>query len=356
MADESVDDGLPLKDLTRLVRDLSEPSRAIYWSNLVGGLVVAALGVYLSRPFPGAILSGSPVAICGFVVAVLAIYRITYFNHEIAHQARKLPGFALAWNATVGVPLLIPSFLYSDHRNHHSLDGFGSDSDVEYFPPEMRGFKGAVALVVLSFLLPFAYVIRFAVLAPAAWISRRIRTWVDTRASSLGILGLSRRAPPTASERPSWRRQELACFVYLVVVAAVLIVRRPAVAMAVHFYALFVAILLLHSVRIMAAHRYESELYPQGRVGQLLDSFNFTRNPVVTRLMAPLGFHLHALHHLFPNIPFHHMPEAHRRLAAALPADSPYHAAEAPSFFAAVAAFIARRPRTVARLHGAAAE
>ncbi len=356
MPAEPMDEGLPLKKLTRLVRDLTEPSPAIYWGNLAGGLLVAALGVYASRPFPGAILSGSPVAIVGFVAAVFAVYRITYFNHEIAHQARKLPGFELAWNVTVGVPLLIPSFLYSDHRNHHSLDGFGTDSDVEYFPPDLRGPKGALALLALSFLLPFAYLIRFAMLAPAAWVSPSARIWVDTRASSLGILGLSRRAPPTASERPAWRRQEVACFLYLVVIAAALVMRRPAAAMVAQFYVLFVAVLFLHSLRIMVGHRYETEKYPHGRVGQILDSFNFTRNPFVTKLMAPLGFHLHALHHLFPNIPFHHMPEAHRRIMAALPADSPYHAVEARSFFTELMRFMVRRAAPSAGLDRVIAE
>ena len=52
---------------------------------------------------------------------------------------------------------------------------------------------------------------------------------------------------------------------------------------------------------------------------------------------------LHALHHLFPMIPFHNMPEAHRRISAALPAGSPYHAAEARSFFAEVGRFMVRR-------------
>jgi len=356
MPAEPTDGGLPLKELTRLVRDLTEPSPAVYWSNLVGGLAIAGLGVYLSRPFPAAILAGSPVAILGFIAAAFAIYRLTYFNHEIAHQARKLPGFELAWNVTIGVPLLIPSYLYSDHRNHHSLEGFGTDSDVEYFPPEMRGLKGTAALIALCFLLPVVYVVRFAVLAPAAWLSPRIRQWVDTRASSLGILGLSRRAPPTAAERPSWRGQELACFLYLLVLATAFLTRRPPAGMILHVYALFVVVLFLHSMRVMVGHRYETEKYPQGRIGQILDSYNFTRNPVVTRLMAPLGFDLHALHHLFPNIPFHNMPEAHRRITAALPTDSAYHAAEARSYFAEVARFVLRRPEPTRDLGRAPAE
>jgi fatty acid desaturase len=44
-------------------------------------------------------------------------------------------------------------------------------------------------------------------------------------------------------------------------------------------------------------------------------------------LWAPVGLRFHALHHLLPGVPYHHLLEAHRRLVAALGADSPYHRA-----------------------------
>jgi fatty acid desaturase len=38
----------------------------------------------------------------------------------------------------------------------------------------------------------------------------------------------------------------------------------------------------------------------------------------------PVGLRFHALHHLFPSLPYHNLAAAHARLMAALPADSPY--------------------------------
>jgi fatty acid desaturase len=345
---ELEDNRLPLKELTRLVRDLQQPRASIYWADLIACAALAGAGFYLSMPFPDAILHGSPAAIGGFVLAVLALYRASYFNHELSHHARQLPGFEIGWNALIGVPLLIPSFLYSDHRNHHSVRGFGTGDDVEYFTPGMRGFRGAAALLAACFVLPFIYVARFSVLLIAAWVSPRVRRWVDMRASSLGILGLSRRATPTLAERRVWRIQEFACGAYLLVSGILLLTGAVPWMNVVHLYAVIVALLVLHGIRIMVGHRYESDGKPRDRVDQVLDSFNFTSR-IPTTILAPLGFNLHALHHLFPHIPYHNMPEAHRRIIAALPPDSLYHSVAAPSYFAEVVRFLLRREADAVR-------
>ena len=330
-----------IKQLGLLVRDLNKPSPLIYWTDLAVCLALTNIGLLLSRPFPDQILAGSPVAILGLFLAAFALFRASYFNHELAHHARELRGFDIAWNLTVGIPLLIPSYLYSDHLNHHSVKGFATHTDVEYFSPGLRGARGVALLVVASFLLPFMYAIRFLLVAPAAWLSPAVRQWADTRASSLGILGLSRRPPPAAKERFSWRIQELACFVYLVASMVALASGLLPFNFVLQFYTVIVILLFVHGIRIMVGHRYEVE-GSNDRIEQVLDSFNFTGNRPVAVLMAPLGFHLHALHHLFPKIPYHHMPEAHRRVSAALPANSFYHSVETGSYFAAVARFIVR--------------
>jgi fatty acid desaturase len=336
------DDRLPISELTLLVRDLQAPRAGIFWTDLVCCMLTVQIGLYLSAPFPDAFVRSFPIAMTGFVLAVLALYRASYFNHELAHHARRLPGFEIAWNLGVGIPLLIPSFLYSDHRNHHSDHSFGTDSDAEYLPPGLRNMRGAAALLALAFLLPLIYLVRFAVLAPAAWLVPAVRQWVDVRASGIGLLGLSRRVPPTDSERPIWRVQEAACFCYLVAIAAGLLIGLIPIELAFQFYSITATMLVLHGFRIMAGHRYASKGGVHNRLEQVLDSFNFTHNRPLTWLLVPLGFHLHALHHLFPNIPYHNLPEAHRRIAAALPSNSIYHTVESTSYFAELACFMLR--------------
>ncbi|HVW36766.1 MAG TPA: fatty acid desaturase, partial [Pirellulales bacterium] len=69
---------------------------------------------------------------------------------------------------------------------------------------------------------------------------------------------------------------------------------------------------------------------------QLIDSLNYPRRPWISALWGPVGLRFHALHHLFPSMPYHSLPEAHRRLMAQLPANSPYRQTECPSLTAAL--------------------
>ena len=60
-----------------------------------------------------------------------------------------------------------------------------------------------------------------------------------------------------------------------------------------------------------------------------VDSVNVGSHPWISEVWGPVGTRLHALHHLFPSMPYHLLPEAHRRLKEQLPEDSLYRQAEA---------------------------
>jgi fatty acid desaturase len=70
---------------------------------------------------------------------------------------------------------------------------------------------------------------------------------------------------------------------------------------------------------------------------QLEDSINLPGQPLLTELLFPVGLRFHALHHLFPTLPYHALPTAHRRLMARMPEDSPYRRTVAQSFLGVVA-------------------
>ena len=107
-------------------------------------------------------------------------------------------------------------------------------------------------------------------------------------------------------------------------------------------YFLSVFILTLNNFRTLGAHRYTN---PGGEVSflaQMLDSVNYPNWPLVSELLMPVGLRFHGLHHVFPSLPYHNLPAAHRRLMAELPADSPYRQTVSPGLLAAVAQLCAQ--------------
>ena len=60
---------------------------------------------------------------------------------------------------------------------------------------------------------------------------------------------------------------------------------------------------------------------------QFLDSVNVPPPGYAAEIWAPVGLRYHALHHLMPSMPYHSLPEAHRRLARELGTSSTYHGA-----------------------------
>ena len=74
---------------------------------------------------------------------------------------------------------------------------------------------------------------------------------------------------------------------------------------------------------------------------QLEDSVNIEGHWFWTELFFPLGLRYHALHHLFPSIPYYNLGRAHRRLMATLPEDSAYRATVYPSYWSVVRELLA---------------
>jgi fatty acid desaturase len=87
-------------------------------------------------------------------------------------------------------------------------------------------------------------------------------------------------------------------------------------------------------------HGYAHRGPAVGLEAMLLDSINVTRPSVWGRVWSPLNTRYHALHHLYPSLPYHALPEAHDRLMAALPAGHPYRRVNQPTYPRAFGALI----------------
>jgi fatty acid desaturase len=116
-------------------------------------------------------------------------------------------------------------------------------------------------------------------------------------------------------------------------------------------YATGFFIAMLNNIRTLGAHRFINDGRELTFVEQLLDSVNYPRFSIIAEMWGPVGLRFHALHHLFPSLPYHNLGRAHKALMAELPADSPYRQTNSDSLRQSLArlwraSLVARKART----------
>lgn len=313
------DDKAMLRAAVSLTRDIAEARPSIYWPDML----VSALVGYAA--LAGAILvSNTALAIGLGVIAALALYRALLFIHELTHIHRDaLPGFRTAWNLVVGIPLLMPSFMYDGvHQLHHSRTRYGTGDDPEYLPLALMKPWSLPLFLVTSILLPPALLVRSAILVPLGAVIPPLRTLVWERLSSLSINpSFRRRAPEGAFARSVlWQEAGASAWAIALLAASFAYGWRPlAIALVVVSFAA-----VLNQLRTLVAHLWENEGEAMTVTAQYLDSVNVPPPGTFPALWAPVGLRYHALHHLLPSMPYHSLAEAHRRLSAHLGVEGTY--------------------------------
>ena len=314
--------------LRRLVSDLSHRKMWIYWTDFLTSLFAGYLAFVLfplARPFT--LRAG-----LAFAVSVFALYRAVIFIHEIAHMPRyEFIAFRLTWNLLCGIPLLVPSFLYEMHYQHHSRQTYGSADDGEYLSFARLPRRVAVLYVLVSFLAAPVLVARFLVLAPLRWIYPRLNRFVLTRASALAIDGEYVR--PLEPGRIPWRwvLQEAACFAWCALIGGLTLSGHIPAGRLLEAAAVVTTVVLINSLRTLGAHRYHGSGEPMSFAEQVRDSNDFPS--VLAELWAPVGLRYHAMHHLFPQLPYHALPEARRRVLAWSGSQNPIRESARDSLF-----------------------
>ncbi|HYP13278.1 MAG TPA: fatty acid desaturase [Bryobacteraceae bacterium] len=306
-----------------LVQDLHKPEPWIFWSDLVFTATVAW------GAFVAAGLLGSLWSLAALAIASAAFYRGLCFIHELTHlKTRALPGFETAWNLLFGAPLLLPSFVYVGvHQDHHKLSTYGTEQDPEYMPFAQSDIRTLV-FTLHSILLPVFQVLRFVVISPVALLVPPLHRWVAVHASALSMnVNYKRSISPSLNR--SMRLWECLILGLWIPAVAGMYMGVFSWRLLISWYAVTATTSLVNTLRTLGAHNYESSGEPLDRNGQLLDSIDTPGN-VFTELWAPVGLRYHALHHYFPGIPYHNLPEAHRRLIQGLPGDASYRATLSP--------------------------
>ena len=319
------DDRAMLRAARDLTKDLAEARAAIYWPDMIGS---ALLGY---TALAGAILiTNAFLAALSAVVAALALYRALLFIHELTHIHRDaLPGFRLAWNLSVGIPMLTPSFMYEGvHTLHHKRTQYGTVEDPEYLPLALMKPWSLPLFVVVALLAPAALLFRFAVLVPLGAIVPPVRNALWERASSLSINPAFRRRPPEGEmkRRVLWQETGGMLWAWTLLASTQVLGWRPLLIV----LGIVSLTAVLNQLRTLVAHLWENEGEAMSVTAQFLDTVNVPPPGFIAEIWAPVGLRYHALHHLMPSMPYHSLPEAHRRLEGELGIDSSYHAANHP--------------------------
>src|SRR6476659_10029897 len=122
----AVDDAAMLKAAANLTRDLNVPKSSVYWADMLGSALLGYVAL------AGTIAAHETWLAVGLaIVAVLALYRAGSFIHELTHIKKgAVKGFRFTWNLIVGVPLMVPSFMYEGvHNQHHAKTYYGTVDD-----------------------------------------------------------------------------------------------------------------------------------------------------------------------------------------------------------------------------------
>ena len=343
MLDDSPRNEISVSSARAIVSDLFSPSPFIYWADF---LLSYFVGLYCFQQVRGGSLlvphQGMQWTVSQaffFVISCLLFYRSAMFIHEVVHQRTtgRLRAFRFVWNVLCGIPFLIPSFIYYTHIDHHRRHHFGTDSDGEYLALANRPMWYSFFYLSWSFVIPILAIVRFVVLTPLAWLIPGFRKFVHQRASSMVMdPTYIRPLPPEKTLRVIYL-QEACCFAFCIsIVVGAYLLNRSMVPLLVHVYLMSVCIVMLNSIRTLGSHRWHNDGGEMTFVEQLLDSVNYPQLPLISEIWGPVGTRFHALHHLFPSLPYHSMPEAHRRLIRELPEDSPYRLAQEPSLSSAI--------------------
>jgi fatty acid desaturase len=286
-------------------------SAAIGYATLIGAMLIRSTWL---------------AAACG-LIAVLALYRAGSFIHELTHLKKgAVSGFRFAWNLIVGVPLLVPSFMYEGvHNQHHAKRYYGTVDDPEYLPLALMHPWTLPLFLVAAALAPVGMLIRFGILAPVSMLSSKLRRIVVGRYSGLQINPKFVRPKPEGEFARDWAWQETACSAWAIALLAMVATEVIPFRDFLIFLAISSGVMFLNQIRTLVAHLWENEGEPMSVTAQFLDSVNVPPPGTLPALWAPVGLRYHALHHLLPGVPYHNLGEAHRRLCRELDTGSVYH-------------------------------
>jgi fatty acid desaturase len=221
---------------------------------------------------------------------------------------------------------------------------YGTPEDPEYVTNICT--RGSILNLIFYFMFvaafPLVVFLRFF-LAPLTFLTPSIRDFTLRKLSAFTFNWKYERQLGRIN-RKTFAALELLCCLRAAVIPGAVLFGATEPSRMFMLYLLGASVVTLNQLRQLADHHFE------GHGGQLTmsehikDSCNYVGRDPVTWLFFPFAIQYHALHHLFPSLPYHNLANAHRYLMKELPADSPYRLLEQPGWWS-VAKKLAQKPQ-----------
>jgi fatty acid desaturase len=321
LASDAATSGLSLGRYSADLGWASKPRPLIFWVDFLASSTVGYALTYWSST-----LSFFSLPQIGVVfLAAAFMFRASVFMHEAIHSGKDVPGFAAAYNLYFGFVNKLPLYIYDVHVAHHLQEYYGTEKDSEYEDLKLGLTNIAIPIVMMA-LLPALLILRFGILPWfLPFIGKRARNAVYQYASTFALNRRYKRPLPDPAERRRWYWQDAGCALYQLAFVVLCLTGVLSWSLAGAWYAVAFITMLTNYYRVMSSHAYWTGLSPTTRKQQILDSLTVTGSPWLFWLY-PVGLRYHALHHMMPHVPYHHMAKLHRILLTRLPDDHPYRA------------------------------
>lgn len=260
------------------------------------------------------------------LIAIYFIYRGTLLVHEVSHIAKKVKGLRLAFNILFGWPNAYPVYLGDAHLFHHGKRTYGTARDPEY--KFISKFDALTLLrpFISSLLLALVQLIRFGIFPVSyLFLSRKQKVWVYQNISTLAFsMDYKRPIKNEGLEVSRMIRNDVMCMLYKATVGLLIVVGVLPLETLWVWYVVVVISSTLNMYRALFNHFYtNSNLRPLSWEQHLLDTVTIEEG-LSSKLIFVNGLNYHAIHHLFPELPYTNLAAAHRELMEKLPPDHIY--------------------------------
>lgn len=284
-------------------RAFFEPNPAIYFRDFL-----ISMAVFLPA-FVWGLHADWPWTVVAWAVASAFLARLGIFGHEISHRPndRRMKAFYWVWHLTVGAMILVPTARFvGPHKAHHTTGIFRTKDDPQYLLIRSNGKLAFFVLIVLPLVTPF-YTLFQAVIASIGGL--RLEEALDRFTQRAFNFSISTPLPERKKAEVAWLSRYYLC-AFLAFAAFV----PQGVAF---YYAVLVGAWLVVVLRIPLEHELERYADSSDSEDQMRDSF--TVETPLALLIQPIGFRYHTAHHMYPGVPYHHLPAVHEHLKATVP-------------------------------------